>query len=208
MHPDEATGSGDGALALNLHMVETQASIFSSLERRVALEVGCSLPIRNSPMVDHQRETPDFVLGRWIWRSDPRIESNDRGSSRRYTSAMPSCTEYQGSTDRITYHELRPQAKIQTLRIKLFARLRTFNDEDEEPGGRCPQQPDRSGAPQRASTDRRWTPPMLPTPRMLSSSTASARIQSGKSAVTHKARISPGSASAHNLAARFTGSPM
>ena len=113
-----------------------QASIFSSLERRVALEVGCSLPIKNSPMVDHQKESPDFVLGRWIWRTDPRIESNDKGGSRRYHSAMPACTEYQGAQDRITYHELQPQAKIQTLRIKLFARLRTFDETSESYGMR------------------------------------------------------------------------
>ena len=35
------------------------------LDRRVALEVGCSLPIKNSPMFDHGNEAPDFVLGRF-----------------------------------------------------------------------------------------------------------------------------------------------
>ena len=109
----------------------SQSSIFSTLERRVALEVGCSLPIKNSPMIDHQRETPDFVLGRWIWRTDGRIESNDQGGSRRYGSAMPACIEYQGPQDRITYHELQAQAKIQTLRIKLFARVRAFDQTAE-----------------------------------------------------------------------------
>ena len=96
------------------------------------MEVGCSLPIKNSPMVDHQKETPDFVIGRWIWRTDPRIETNDQGGSRRYATAMPACTEYQGSQDRITYHELQAQAKIQTLRIQLFCRIRSFNEEDEQ----------------------------------------------------------------------------
>ena len=110
----------------------SHASIFSTMERRVALEVGCSLPIKNSPMVDHQKETPDFVLGRWIWCSDSRIESNDRGGSRRYGSPMPACFEYQGPQDRITYHELQAQAKIQTLRIKLFARVRSFDEDNEK----------------------------------------------------------------------------
>ena len=54
--------------------ITSHACVFSTLERRVALECGCSLPIKNSPMIDHQRETPDFVLGRWIWRTDSRIE--------------------------------------------------------------------------------------------------------------------------------------
>ena len=117
------------------------ASVFSSLERRVALEVGCSLPVKNSPMVDHQKESPDFVLARWIWRTDPRIESNDMGGSRRYHSNMPACTEYQGAQDRINYHELQPQSKIQTLRIKLFARLRTFNTTNETFGMRVIELP-------------------------------------------------------------------
>ena len=109
----------------------SHASIFSTLERRVALEVGCSLPIKNSPMVDHQRETPDFVLARWLWCADSRIESNDRGGSRRYDSPMPACFQYQGPQDRITYHELQAQSKIQTLRIQLFARVRSFDTVNE-----------------------------------------------------------------------------
>jgi len=129
-------GGNPASLALSTHAVTLGASVFSSLERRIALEVGCSLPIKNSPMIDHQRETPDFVLGRWIWRTDPRIESNEYGGSRRYQSDMPACTEYQGAQDRITYHELQAQSKIQTLRIKLFARLRTFDEVKEEWGMR------------------------------------------------------------------------
>ena len=134
----ETTVASAGALnqavgvdALKVHEVKLGASVFSSLERRIALEVGCSLPIKNSPMVDHQRETPDFVIGRWIWRTDPRIESNEYGGTRRYQSNMPACTEYQGAQDRITYHELQAQAKIQTLRVKLFARLRAFDEVNE-----------------------------------------------------------------------------
>ena len=130
-----------GADAKKLVSVRLPACIYSTLERRIALEVGCSLPIKNSPMVDHQKESPDFVLGRWIWRTDPRIESNDKGGARRYHSNMPACTEYQGAQDRITYHELQPQAKIQTLRIKLFARIRAFNEKDESWGMRVIELP-------------------------------------------------------------------
>ena len=87
-------------------------------------------------MVDHQKENSDFVLGRWIWRTDPRIESSYEGQDRRVGNAMPACTEYQGAQDRVCYHELRPQSKIQTLRLKLFARLRTFDEETERWGMR------------------------------------------------------------------------
>ena len=54
---------------------------------------------------------------------------------------MPACTEYQGAQDRITYHELQAQAKIQTLRLKLFARLRTFDELTEKWGMRVIELP-------------------------------------------------------------------
>jgi hypothetical protein len=121
---NETNAEYDGGV----HTIFLRGACFSSLERRIALEVGCSLPTKNSPMVDHQKEAPDFVIGRWIWRTDPRIESSDKGGDRKYHSNLPACTEYQGARDRITYHELQAQAKIQTLRIKLFARIRTFDE--------------------------------------------------------------------------------
>ena len=123
------------------HSIQLDACVFSSLERRIALEVGCSLPIKNSPMVDHERESPDFVLGRWIWKSNPRVRVNDSGGQRAYEGAMPSCIEYQGARDRITYHELMAQSKIQTLRVKLFARLRTFDEITEKWGMRVIELP-------------------------------------------------------------------
>ena len=118
-----------------------QASIFSTLERRVALELGCSLPIKNSPMIDHQKESPDFVLGRWIWQVENSIAVNDSGNGREYQGSIPVCTQYQGPNDRITYHELQAQSKIQTVRMKLFARVRTFNVADESWGMRVVQLP-------------------------------------------------------------------
>jgi len=132
----QATGSHAA-----LHSIRLDACVFSTLERRIALEVGCSLPIKNSPMVDHERESPDFVLGRWIWKSNPRVRVNDSGGQRQYEVAMPSCIEYQGARDRITYHELMAQSKIQTLRVKLFARLRTFDEITEKWGMRVIELP-------------------------------------------------------------------
>ena len=140
IHPN-AAGAPPGSTAHNLHEIKFGASVFSSFERRIAVEVGCSLPIKNSPMIDHQRESPDFVLARWIWRTDPRIECNEYGGSRRYQSNMPACTEYQGAQDRISYHELQAQSKIQTLRIKLFVRLRTFDELKETWGMRVIELP-------------------------------------------------------------------
>ena len=120
-----------GSKARELLTVVTKASIFSTMERRVALELGASLPIKNSPMIDHGKETPDFVLARWIWRTDSRVDANESGGTQRYGSIVPACIEYQGPQDRICYQELQAQSKIQTLRIKLFARVRSFEQATE-----------------------------------------------------------------------------
>ena len=42
-------------------------NLLNTLDRRITLEVGCSLPIKNSPLVDHGVEAPDFVLGRYMF---------------------------------------------------------------------------------------------------------------------------------------------
>ena len=122
----------NGANANNDILFKCKANTLSSLERRIALEIGCSLPIKNSPMVDHEKETPDFTIARWIYKTNPRLIANDQGGSRRYEGNTPGCVEYQGAQDRVTYHELQAQAKIQTFRIKLFARIRAFNERTEQ----------------------------------------------------------------------------
>ena len=123
--------SGTNPLSKERIEVVLNANLFSTMERRVALELGCSLPIKNSPMVDHQSETPDFVLGRWLFKPDTRMASNESGGSRRYDSILPSTVEYQKATDRVVFHGLQPQQKIQTLRMRLFARVRAFDETTE-----------------------------------------------------------------------------
>ena len=132
---------GTHPMSKAVHTVTLRGSVFSSLERRIAIEIGCSLPVTNSPMVDHGKESPDFVLGRWIWRTDQRISANAFGGHRQYEGPSPTCVQYQGPQDRILYHELMAQAKIQTLRVKLFARLRTFNELTEKWGMRVIELP-------------------------------------------------------------------
>ena len=109
--------------------------LLSSLDRRVSIELGASLPMLNSPMVDHNQETPDFVLGRWMFpRNAESIITG--GSGLTGTSNTVSITQkdvmgvltLQGAKDRILYHTLRPQAKLQTVRLRLFARVRTYNE--------------------------------------------------------------------------------
>ena len=109
--------------------------LLSSLDRRVSIELGASLPMLNSPMVDHNEETPDFVLGRWMFpRNAESIISG--GSQNHGLLAITSMTQkdhmgvitLQGAKDRVLYHTLRPQAKLQTVRLRLFARVRTYDE--------------------------------------------------------------------------------
>jgi hypothetical protein len=106
-------------------------NVLNTLDRRVTLEVGCSLPVKNSPLYDHGQEAPDFVLGRYMFHS-PYTMQNVVPSAFAIapTIVVPqlgTCT-LQGSGDRVVYHHLQPQQKIQVLRLKLWARVRTYSE--------------------------------------------------------------------------------
>ena len=103
---------------------------------RVGIELGTSLPIKYSPLVDHQKEYPDYIIGRWMFRTDNQYVVNDQGQNSTYGTDAGAAREYQGARDRVTYHELMPQNKLQVLRTKLFARVRKFSDDTEEYGMR------------------------------------------------------------------------
>ena len=122
---------GQHAVALQKIAVTLGGNVFLGLDRRVAIELGTSLPIQNSPMVAHQEEYPDFVIGRWIFRSDNQYRVNDKGEQSTYGTDASATREYQSAKDRVVFHELMPQSKVQTLRVQIFARVRTF-DEDLE----------------------------------------------------------------------------
>ena len=100
-------------------------NILHTLDRRVTLEVGCSLPLKNSPMVDHGVEAPDYVLGRYMMH-EPYTMSR---VGEEISISVPNIgtVGLQGPKDRIVYHHLNPQQKIQTLRLRLWARVRTYN---------------------------------------------------------------------------------
>lgn len=124
--------SGVNAIAKERISVRCEANTFSTLDRRVAIEMGCSLPIKDSPMIDHQTETPDFVIGRWIYQPDTSIETANGGSAARYATSLSNNVTYQKMSDRLVYHSLMPQQKIQVLRLRLFVRIRSFDETTEE----------------------------------------------------------------------------
>ena len=111
-------------------------NLLNTLDRRVTLEVGCSLPLKNSPLVDHGEEAPDFVIGRFMFH-----QPYSMNNSPDFGLAVPQITvphlgtlTVQGPRDRVVYHHLQPQQKIQVLRLKLWARVRTFNASNKKWG--------------------------------------------------------------------------
>ena len=95
-------------------------NMIHNIDRRVTLEVGCSLPLKNSPFIDHGVEAPDFVLGRYMFHKpmsmDDKITVYDLG-----------VRTLQGPRDRVVYHHLAAQQKIQILRLRLWARVRSYD---------------------------------------------------------------------------------
>ena len=112
---------------------EGTGNLFVSLDRRVTLEVGCSLPLKNSPMIDHGVEAPDFVLGRYMMHIP--YEMNVRPETAASSNAgIPDIRvrgvgtrTMQGPRDRVVYHHLQPQQKIQLMRLRLWARVRSYD---------------------------------------------------------------------------------
>ena len=110
-------------------------NLLSTLDRRVTLEVGCSLPLKNSPLVDHGEEAPDFVIGRYMFHQPYSMSAAGTNFYNRMldvggpTVIVPhlGTVTVQGPRDRVVYHHLQPQQKIQVLRLKLWARVRTYN---------------------------------------------------------------------------------
>ena len=115
----------------DLVAVYLEENLYMGLDRRVGIELGTSLPIKNSPIVDHQTEYPDYIIGRWMFRTDNQYVINDKGQNSTYGTDAGAAREYQGARDRVTYHELMPQNKLQVLRTKIFARVRTFTEDTE-----------------------------------------------------------------------------
>ena len=51
-------------------------SLFHTLDRRVTIEVSSSLPLKNSPMVDHGEEAPDYILGRYMFHKPIEVSTS------------------------------------------------------------------------------------------------------------------------------------
>ena len=105
-----------------------KGNVLNMLDRRVTLEVGTSLPLKDSPMIDHGVEAPDFVLGRYMFHQPYTLIADQTGQG--ITLQIPGLgtRQMQGPKDRVCYHHLRPQQRIQNIRVRLWARVRTYDE--------------------------------------------------------------------------------
>ena len=105
-----------------------KGNVLNMLDRRVTLEVGTSLPLKNSPMIDHNVEAPDFIIGRYMFHQPYTLIADQTGQG--ITLQIPGLgtRQMQGPKDRVCYHHLRPQQRIQNIRVRLWARVRTYDE--------------------------------------------------------------------------------
>jgi len=138
---------GDPNNTTSVEYVAT-GNLLNTIDRRVTLEVGCSLPIKNSPLIDHGVEAPDFVLGRYMFHQPYSMKSFapgilDNNPIPEITVPQLGTITVQGPRDRVVFHHLMPQQKIQTLRLRLWARVRTYDETQDKWGMKtimCPVQ--------------------------------------------------------------------
>jgi hypothetical protein len=124
---DNDIGDVFGANAVRVQML-FQQNLCNTLDRRVTVELSCSLPLKNSPMIDHDKESLDYTLGRWVFQREMSIQTtlNETEVKSHLISHDFGIKQLQDSTKRVTYHHLRPQQKIQVVRLRLWARVRTY----------------------------------------------------------------------------------
>ena len=103
-------------------------NLFSTFDRRVCIEVGTSLPLKDSPLVEDNKEASDFILGRFFINSGLRIDCDVHGEFREIAHHGPSLYTLMDGSQRVLYHQLNPQQKITTMRVKLYARVRTYDE--------------------------------------------------------------------------------
>ena len=95
-------------------------------------------------MFDHGAEAPDFVLGRFHLAQGITGDALfDSGGPIEMQLNVPEigAKQLQGPKDRICYHHLGPQQKIQTLRLRLWARVRTYDAANDMWGMKTIQMP-------------------------------------------------------------------
>ena len=100
-------------------------NLYSSLDERICIEVGTSLPLTHSALVEDNKEKPDYSLGRFMINSGLRVGYN--AGDEDHTAHGPSTYELMNSKMRVLYHRLLPQEKVSVLRIQMYIRRRVYD---------------------------------------------------------------------------------
>ena len=141
-----AFNPAESSVQVRAHEFAADGNLLSTLDRRVTLEIGCSLPLKNSPMIDHGVEAPDFVLGRYMFHQPYSISNNGAlvgVAQPEITMQGLGARTLQGARDRVVYHHLQAQQKIQIVRLRLWARVRSYSETTKKWGMKtiiCPVQ--------------------------------------------------------------------
>ena len=126
------------ASATEIITFRCETCLFTTFDRRIALEIGTSLPIKGSPLIDFDRDSHDFILARYMFKR-PGFRFNAYTNTNQYVSGRstvsfdedpPGLHIYEDN--KTQYHQLQPQQKISQLRLKMFARVRRYNESTEE----------------------------------------------------------------------------
>ena len=101
-------------------------NLYASMDGRVCIEVGTSLPLTHSALIEDNKEKPDYSLGRFMFNPALRVNYSiaDRES---HEVHGPSTYELMNSDKRVLYHRLMPQEKVSVLRIQMYIRRRVYD---------------------------------------------------------------------------------
>ena len=100
-------------------------NLYASLDERVCIEVGTSLPLTHSALIEDDKEKPDYILGRFMINSGLRI--GYAYGDIHHEQHGPSTFELMNAEKRVTYHRLMPQEKVSVLRIQMYIRRRLYD---------------------------------------------------------------------------------
>ena len=117
----------DEAFAAELQITEFRCNLFSGLDHRVCIEVGTSLPLTHSALIEDNKEKPDYSIGRFMMNLNVRAKTE--GVYDDHEMHAPSTYELMNSNKRVLYHRLLPQEKVSVLRIQMYVRRRTYDDQ-------------------------------------------------------------------------------
>ena len=104
-------------------------------DRRIAIEIGSSLPLTQSALIEDNIESSDYILGRFMYQTSLSHTMDDQsfnGQGIRMNTMNNNIIEFMNGTQRVMYHRLSPQDKISTMRLHLFARVRTYDETNND----------------------------------------------------------------------------